>query len=393
MKRVKTICRQIFAASVTALVCSPVFLAKAETSVSYPTSVAALGNKTILKDKSQSSYIVGPGDVLFIEMIDIPELSGFFKVGLDGSIYLPRLRAVKVDGLTINGLVQLLVSNYKRFVKDPEMYIFIAEYRPIRIYVGGEVNRPGYYTLKGNTLGSISADGGQINRTTTLGDINPQAMTGKDISDAVQTSISVFPTVFDAIRVGQGITPYSDLSKVQVTRKRPVEEGGGRKRTQVDFLTLITDGDESQNLRLFDGDYVEVKKSNVVLREQLLNASQTNLSPQFFRVFVSGRVESPGAITLPQGSSLNKALLAASPKLLRGKVEFVRFTKGGEVDRRLFTFKPSAAVSDYRNPLLMPGDIVRVKDSIFTSSMEIIKEVSSPFVGVYSLYQLIDKAF
>ena len=40
------------------------------------------------------SYILGPGDSLQIELLDIPELSGTFSIGPDGTIYLPRLRAL-----------------------------------------------------------------------------------------------------------------------------------------------------------------------------------------------------------------------------------------------------------------------------------------------------------
>jgi len=65
---------------------------------------------------------------------------------------------------------------------------------------------------------------------------------------------------------------------------------------------------------------VSVGKSDAVLREQLLKAGQTNLSPQFIQVYVSGRVVTPGGVTLPQGSALNQAInLAGGTRLLKGK--------------------------------------------------------------------------
>ena len=45
------------------------------------------------------------------------------------------------------------------------------------------------------------------------------------------SSATLFPTVFDAIRTAQGITPYTDLVKVQVVRKRAEGLGGGRIKT------------------------------------------------------------------------------------------------------------------------------------------------------------------
>ena len=348
---------------------------------------------------SYDAYILGPGDSLQIELIDIPELSGNFSIGPDGTIYLPRLRALYVEGLTIEELRWFLTEQFKTYVLNPELYIRPIRYRPIRIYIGGEVRRPGYYTLRGDSelqRLSESAEQQGVNTgsaTSTLrpginqipGGINNSSIAG------ISTFGSVFPTVFDAIRTAQGITPFSDLAKVQVIRRQPMSSGGGRLRAQLDFLSLITNGDESQNIRLFDGDVVKVGKSPKVLRDQLLKAGQTNLTPQFLQVYVSGRVEQPGAVTLPQGSSLVQAVdLAGGTKVLHGKVEFIRFTREGEIDRRIFGFKSDAPSGDYRNPVLMAGDVVRLRETPLTKSLAVINEVTQPAIGVYSVYALFD---
>jgi polysaccharide export outer membrane protein len=337
------------------------------------------------------SYILGPGDSLQIELLDIPELSGSFSIGPDGTIYLPRLRALYVEGLTVEELRYFLTEQFKAYVKSPELYVRPIGYRPIRIYVGGEVRRPGYYTLSGQQ--SIGTD---LTDSDSQPDVaSGSAALGAGVSSR-QTSLvggasssTLFPTVFDAIRTAQGITPFSDLAAVEVTRKQALSAGGGRIRTKLDFLSLITEGNESQNIRLFDGDVVSVGKSAVVLREQLLKAGQTNLSPQFIQVYVSGRVVTPGGVTLPQGSALNQAVnLAGGTKLLKGKVEFIRFTREGEVDRRVFSYNPNAASASYSNPILMAGDIVRVRDSALSAGIGLLNEVATPFVGVYGLYSI-----
>merc|ERR1712091_354869 len=132
------------------------------------------------------------------------------------------------------------------------------------------------------------------------------------------------PTLFDALQAARGVTPFSQLNNVQVTRKRPQSQGGGKVRAEVNFLKMISVGDEEVNIRLYDGDTIFVHKSSNVLRDQLLAASRTNLSPDFLEVFVSGRVKEPGPQQLPQGASLNQAIASAGgPKLLRGRVEFL----------------------------------------------------------------------
>mgnify|MGYP001226571379 FL=1 len=354
-----------------------------------------------LEQRSQityDAYILGPGDGLQIELLDLPELSGRFSIGPDGTLYLPRLRALYVEGLTVEELRYFLTEQFSTYVRDPQVYVRPVRYRPIRIYIGGEVRRPGYYTLSGDrdlsTL-STAAEATQLQAGTAtsttrpgLGQVPGGAAAGAGGSGLI-TFGAVFPTVFDAIRTAQGITPYSNLSKVQVTRKRALGIGGGRIRTNLDFLSLITDGNESQNIRLFDGDVVAVSKSKVVLREQLLKAGQTNLTPQFMNVFVSGRVKNPGGVTLPQGSVLNQALsLAGGIQLLRGKVEFIRFTREGEIDRRIFKYKPGAASDAPNNPVLMAGDIINVNESILSAGIGVMNELTSPAVGIYSVYSI-----
>jgi polysaccharide export outer membrane protein len=348
------------------------------------------------------AYILGPGDSLQVELLDIPELSGTFSIGPDGTMYLPRLRALYVEGLTVEELRYFLTQQFKAYVKNPQLYVRPVRYRPIRIYVGGEVKRPGYYTLSGSQeLRSLSeqAETSQLRAGTATEETRPglnQLPGGAPAAGGGELSTfgALFPTVFDAIRTAQGITPFSDLAQVQVTRRQAMSAGGGRIRTNLNFLTLITEGNETQNIRLFDGDVVSVGKSPVVLREQLLKAGQTNLSPQFIQVFVSGRVVTPGGVTLPQGSSLNQALsLAGGTKLLKGKVEFVRFTREGEVDRRLFSYSPNAANATYTNPILMSGDIVRVQDSALSAGIGVLGEVTAPLLGIYSIYALSNGAF
>ena len=77
------------------------------------------------------------------------------------------------------------------------------------------------------------------------------------------SSSTHFPTVFDAIRSAEGITAYTDLSKVEVIRKRAEGVGGGRIKTNLNFLSLITEGNESQNIRLFDGDTLKLEKAQL----------------------------------------------------------------------------------------------------------------------------------
>ena len=345
------------------------------------------GNPDLVEQRAKithAAYILGPGDGLEIELLDLPELSGLFLIGPDGTLHLPLLRSLYVEGLTIEELRQYLTQKFKTYVLDPQVNIRPVIYRPIRIYVGGEVKRPGYYKLTAA-------------QSTTRENTPSEFLTsqrGAPLSTGSSLTSNLFnniPTVFDAIRSAQGVTPYSNLSQVQVTRKRSEGQGGGRIRTNLNFLSLITEGNESQNIRLFDGDVVKVGKSNEVLVDQFIKANQSNLSPAFIQVFVFGRVNNPGGIQLPQASSLNQAIaMAGGAKLIKGKVEFVRFTQKGKTDRRLINYEPGAPVGTPNNPLLSSGDLIRVRESILSSTTTIIDEITAPAMGIYSILTLID---
>ena len=329
-------------------------------------------------------------------MLDIPEYSGVFTVSPDGTLYVPRLRSTFVEGLTVNQLRNHLTEQFRNFVREPQIFITVDSYRPIRVYIGGEVSRPGYYYLS-DQQSVTNGSGGSIVQPE-LSEIDTgnsflkapfstpsAAIGGKSVNRGLR-----LPTVFDALRSAGGITPFSNLSKVSVTRNLPRDSGGKKIRTTLDFIPLITEGNESQNIRLFDGDSVHVARSEVEMREQIIKAGQSNLSPDFIQVFVTGRVREPGSKVLPQGSSLDQAIASAGgQKLIRGQVEFIRFNRNGTTDRRKFFVGSTNPAGSYKNPILMAGDLVRVNDSPLSATLTVLEELSTPSIGIYSMYSLI----
>ena len=108
-------------------------------------------------------------------------------------------------------------------------------------------------------------------------------------------------------------------------------------------------------------------------------------------VFVTGRVKSPGSIKIPQGSTLNQAIsLAGGVKFIKGKVEFVRFNREGTIDRRIFAYRPSAAPDAPNNPVMAAGDLIRVQDSLLSGSVDVLNEITTPAIGIYSIYSLLN---
>lgn len=349
----------------------------------------------ILKSQSEvevynpEEYYIDTGDYIKIVLKNLPELSGIYPVGPLGMLYLPEVRDVYVRGMTLEEIRNVLNKKYSKYILDPDVFLRIMVYRPVRVYIHGEVVRPGFYTISKEQ--TIYDSGAKSIDFITEGEVT-RPINDFYAGDDVASSISKldFPTLYDSLRSAKGITSYSDLSNISIIRNIPNQKGN-RITTNISLLSLFKEGDQSQNIRIYDDDVIEVKRSDEVVSEQLSLVRRSNLNPDNFIVFIGGKVETPGQTIVPKGAGLNQAIeMAGGKKLLTGKVEFLRFKSDGLIDKRKFNYDKKARLDSYKNPVLTDGDIINVDDSVFRSSTKIIKTVTDPFVGIYSIYKLFD---
>ncbi len=332
-----------------------------------------------------NDYIVGPGDKIIVRVSSFyPELNSIRTIDAEGTIYLPKLKRVYVQDLTLNELNAVLNDAFKEFVRFPSVEVEILNYRPLQVFVKGEVENPGIQILKGSfSVSDISPKQYIENQLILKNNTNK-------ISDNRGENDFFFPTIFDALRSSGGITQYSDLSKIQVIRKETLSNGGGKKITNLNFEDVIISGDNSQNIRVYDGDIIDVKKSDTPNYNLLTKSILSRLSPKFLNVFVTGRVNNPGSITVSKASVLADAInMAGGTKVLKGPVTFIRFNNDGSIDKRKFRFNKNIARGGYKNPLLRNGDLIIVGENLITTANSVINEFTSPFVGIFSTYGLI----
>ena len=115
------------------------------------------------KEVFARAYSIGPGDLLELKVFQVDELSQTVRVSEDGSITLPLLGRVIVEGLTQEGVVKKLTDLLQaKYVKNPQVTIFIKEYKNQQVAVIGAVEKAGSYELVGrkNLLQIISMAGG-----------------------------------------------------------------------------------------------------------------------------------------------------------------------------------------------------------------------------------------
>ncbi len=341
---------------------------------------------------NSSDYLLGPGDQIYIRLKFLPEYNGFFNIDPDGTISLTGINEkIYLQGYTKNEAYKLLLEKYKEFIFEPQLSIFITIYRPITVYVRGEVSKPGLYTIMGSQIAKFSFQdqSNYLDKNTGKNGVLDEILLAEKVPIFRGFSESTFPTIYDALRVSKGITPYADLSSITVVRKNSISNGGGKIKTKLNFLKLFKNGDLSQNIRVFDQDVITVGKTKEVLIDQLIEANKSNLVPNNFKVLVTGNIVSPGIKMLPKGSTLNQAIqLSGKQKLLSGNIEFLRYDFNGKLDKRTFKYNASAKTNTYKNPILREGDIIHVYRSKVGQTSDFITEVFSPIINSVTLYKI-----
>ena len=96
-------------------------------------------------------YLIGPGDVLRIDVVDEASYSGDFVVRPDGKISMLQIDEIAVLGLTTEALKKKIKTELGRFFNEPVPEVFVQVKNIISrlVYIQGAIKRPGQYPLPG----------------------------------------------------------------------------------------------------------------------------------------------------------------------------------------------------------------------------------------------------
>ena len=158
------------------------------------------------------TYVIGPEDVLSINVWNEAALTGQVPVRRDGKISLPLVDEIHAAGLTPLQLKEKLTLRLKEFIDNPNVSVIVTQANSQKVYVSGEVRTPGVYPLRGET------------------------------------------TLLQVIPMAGGFTEWADQKKVLIIRK----EGGKDKRIVVNYKKIVSGEDMSYNIILKPGDTVIV---------------------------------------------------------------------------------------------------------------------------------------
>jgi polysaccharide export outer membrane protein len=92
-------------------------------------------------------YILQPGDVISISVVEHPEFSGRHKIRPDGRINYPVIGEIDVASLTCAQLVKIMQGKLSSYVNNPVVAISIEDYYSNKIYIIGDVRAAGQYQI------------------------------------------------------------------------------------------------------------------------------------------------------------------------------------------------------------------------------------------------------
>ncbi len=299
-------------------------------------------------------YIIGSGDILKIIFFGAPEFSSDYKVLNDGTINFPLIGRVQMRGKSIEEASKVITDLYKDELLQPQIYLTIKYSRPIRVSIYGEISRPGLYKLD-------KAENGTNNYE---------------------------PTLVDIVREAGGLTKDADLMNIIVKRRLPNKEES-YKTTKLNLYDLITKGDQKNNLYLFDGDVIQIKKAQTT-KKDFYKISRSNIAPDKINVTVVGQVKNPGILNLKSNTPLTQAIFAAGGpvnwKANTNNIQLIRINENGSAVLKRYKINLSDPVSNKNNPLLKDGDIIKVNMTSSANISDGLEVILKPLLIPFQLF-------
>lgn len=299
-----------------------------------------IADRSYLLTASQSGngYVVGPGDVIVVDVYGFGDLRTEAEVSPQGTLSLPLVGEADVKGRDVSSLKRHLGGLYARYVRNPRIDVSIKTHHSNRVSVIGEVQRPGMYPLRrnGQLITELISEAGGKNQMAS----NRIILLPAPKPEYVAQQISTVPSQLPATDSGVGV--------------------------EIDIEALLGRIDQRPLLiPLISGDTVVV--------------------PEAGNFEVDGEVQTPGSFKLTSGTSVIGAIAAAGGFTYSAnvkQVEVIRDIGGGR--KALATLDlEEVGLRGGKDIRLRAGDLVRVPSEpgrFF--ERQIVEALNSLFNGV-----------
>lgn len=258
------------------------------------------------KSLSTGDYIIGPEDLLDINVFQVEELKSEVRVSSQGYIKLPLIDTIKAEGLTVSKLEKLISQKYLKFLEEPVVSVFVKEFRSQQIAVLGAVKDPKVYYITGQRY------------------------------------------LLDMLSMAGGLAPEAGnvciVQRINPKDKTPDES----ERLVIDMDELLVRGHTELNIPLLSGDVIHVPLSGIF--------------------FVDGAVNAPGSFPIKGKTTLTQAISLAKGMSFEAATKDVRiYRDNGKPEREMISVNyksvlsgktPDVALND-KDIVIVPKDTVR----------------------------------
>jgi polysaccharide export outer membrane protein len=267
---------------------------------------------------AESNYVLGPEDVINVDVFNLPELSKTVRVANDGMVTLPLIGRVQAAGFTAEELRKELADKWgENYLQDPQVTVFISEFKAKPVSVIGAVERPGLYPLTG--------------RRTLIEMLSLAGGFGKHGTSPAGRTVLVTRK-----------SGFGDLQPVEGMHVR------GPDQIEIDLNRLLYTRDASLNIAIRPLDIISVSKAEVV--------------------YVTGAVNRPGGFVLDDRPTLTVLQAVAMAQGLtyvaaKKSARIIRTNQDGsktEVPINLSKILKGKA----QDPTLLADDVLFIPESV-----------------------------
>ncbi len=345
-------------------------------------------------EREDDSYRLGPGDLLDVRVFNRPELGREVRITNQGRIRLPFLQEIQAACLTEAQLAQLITEKYKKYLRDPQIDVFVKEYKSQPVAVIGSVATPGRFQLQRRVRlvelltfsgGPNLNSGGVVH---IIRGITPDFCEMNELNEANSAAKSVPPAIVAVD--SQPSTPIANptsstqLSGTPAAGTHPAEPMPDQKSLQASveqgqgiLLTFrlkdVLAGSPEANPWVRPGDIISL--------------------PETEQVFVIGNVIKPGPVPIRGTVTLMQAIGNAGgflPDAAKGNVRLVRTEPGTNKRQEIIYNINDIQRKKAEDVALMPNDVIDVPSSVLKASARGLLAVGIGMLG-YLPYQIIQR--
>jgi len=294
-----------------------------------------------------AEYKIGPEDVLSISFWQNPALNQVVSVRQDGKITLSVIGEITAAGLTPSELAVRIGNQVSRYNKDvSQAAVEVMAYNSQKVFITGQVLNPGKY------------------------------------------SFEVIPNVWELIKEAGGISEFGDISNVVIIRGS-VNKG---EILNINLADLIARGDPALIPALYPEDIVEVKRTPSASGAGLPCVATGGRKSI---IYVIGRVNTPGAISLEEGMEALDAISLAGGPTVDADLRNVRIFNKQDQYSNVITLNLDKRSKKGTPPHygLRPEDTIYIPGSTggFWGTWGKVRDFVAIFGTVVSTYLLIDR--